>query len=148
MLGSYPYPLGESMRKIVLTLVFGLLGSGAACSASDPPAPADVGVDAGTPCDPGTLACICIPGGTGCKDDLLCVAGRCQETEVEGPNEPDPTPPSRPRPPRPGSNSPDDAGNGAPGADAAAASDPPDASSPGPTPVVDAGAEPEDASAD
>lgn len=58
--------------------------------ASDPP----VTADAGPPCERGTRNCACI-GGSGCQDDLLCIAGRCSLTQ-DGPDEPAPP---RPRPP-------------------------------------------------
>jgi hypothetical protein len=98
--------------------------------AEDPPAsaPADPVVDAGPDCERGTQGCACI-GGSGCQDDLLCAAGRCQLTEGE--REPAQPPPQRPPPQRP----PSSLGDAGPG----------DAPSPPAPAALDAGA---DAAAD
>lgn len=76
---------------------FALIGAlGAGCAEDPPGAPANVPVvDAGTACERGTLGCAC-NGGSGCRDNLLCSAGRCIATE--GTREPDVEPPARPPP--------------------------------------------------
>jgi hypothetical protein len=103
-----------------------LMASGAACADDPPPPPAAV-LDAGPACERGTLDCGCI-GGSGCQDSLLCIAGRCLQTE--GPMEMSPI--VRPRPP-PATNpnvplpaAPD--GGGAANDASAPPGDPPDAS--------------------
>jgi hypothetical protein len=93
--------------------------------------------DAGPACERGTRNCACI-GGSGCRDDLLCISGRCQVMTEEAP--PTTTPRPRPRPELPDPGDPDpDAGNAPTPADAGAA----DASVTGdegtPAPAPDAG---------
>ncbi len=121
-----PVPLGRALgrraRRGLLAALGALVASGAAC-ADDPAPPLEVVVDAGPACERGTLDCECI-GGSGCQDDLLCIAGRCLQTE--GPR--DMSPGMRPRPPPNNPNPPvTDAGDPSP-----------DASSP-PDPGLDAG---------
>lgn len=85
------------------------MAGGAACG-DDPPPPLPETPDAGPACEHGTLDCGCI-GGSGCQDDLLCIAGRCLQTE--GPSEmspirrprPPPSNPSLPGPPAPDAGS-------------------------------------------
>jgi hypothetical protein len=84
-------------------LLFGGALLAGACGDSEPePAPAPV-PDAGPSCERGTLGCVCV-GGSGCQDDLLCIAGRCLENQA-GPDEPITRPPqgvpNNPRPPQP-----------------------------------------------
>lgn len=92
--------------------------------------------DASASCERGTRGCACM-GGSGCRDDLLCIAGRCQLTE--GPREMAPPAPPRPRP-----EIPDVPELGAP--DASGPSTLVDASSPPGAP--DAAADPPDAAGD
>jgi hypothetical protein len=98
------------------------MASGAACG-DDPPPPLEAIPDAGPACERGTVDCGCIGGG-GCQDALLCIAGRCLQTE--GPTEMSPI--VRPRPPP---NNPDVPVPAAPD---------------GGSPASDAGAPPADAS--
>lgn len=68
-------------------LAFAALFAGAACGSSKAPA-ASVPADSGPPCDPGTRACICTSDGT-CDDGLICITGRCFDTEgTPLPNDP------------------------------------------------------------
>jgi hypothetical protein len=71
-------------------LAFAALGGGCA---EDPPAQvaAETLPDAGPACEQGTRGCSCP-----CRAELLCIAGRCLQTE--GPREPAPEPAPRPRP--------------------------------------------------
>lgn len=98
-----PRPPRVRLARWCLPLVIGGALLGGACGDSDPePAPAPV-PDAGPSCERGTLGCVCV-GGSGCQDDLLCIAGRCLENQ-DGPDEPITQPPQGvpddPRPPQP-----------------------------------------------
>jgi len=121
-----PSPPRRGLGRWCLPLLLGGALLGGACGDSDPePAPAPV-PDAGPSCERGTLGCICV-GGSGCQDDLLCIAGRCLEND-EGPDEPITRPPQGvPNGPRPAQPEPD-AGPG-PAPDAGSGGDP-DASVP------------------
>lgn len=101
-------------------LVLGLVAALGAGCAEDPPAAAagDPAPDAGPPCESGSQGCVC---GSGCDDNLLCVADRCVLTE--GPREPAPPPTPRPRPTRP----PLQGADAGPSPDAAAPGGPPQA---------------------
>jgi len=119
--------------------------SGASACGSDPePEPAAGVVDAGPQCERGSENCACIGGG-GCRDNLLCISGRCLLTDRE--EQPDPTPtPSRPRPPAPVEPGELDAG-GAPNTAPDAGAAPGDAGATPEEPPPDASAaEPLDAS--
>jgi hypothetical protein len=116
------------------------VASAGACGSDPEPAASVAVADAGPPCERGSENCACIGGG-GCRDDLLCISGRCLLTDRD--EQPDPTglPPSRPRPPAPVEPGEPDAGQ-PPNAPADAGATPPDAS----TAELDAGGEPSDAS--
>jgi hypothetical protein len=112
--------------RLAFLVALGCVVSAGGC-ASDPEPEVVPVVDAGPACEPGSENCACI-GGSGCKDELLCIARRCLLTDQE--EQADPTTPSRPRPQLPeppagedaGANEPLDAGSDASGAE------PPDAS--------------------
>ena len=53
--------------------------SGSACGGAQAPS-GSLPADSGPPCDPGTRACICTTEGT-CNDNLICITGRCFDTE-------------------------------------------------------------------
>lgn len=109
--------LRRRARRGLLAVLGSLLAAGVACG--DDPAPPEALPDAGPACERGTLDCGCI-GGSGCQDDLLCIAGRCLQTE--GPSEMGPSTRPRPPPNNPPLTLPD---AGVP------SSPPPDASAPG-----------------
>jgi hypothetical protein len=95
---SFHSPLGTPGRRPRAAFgaaSFTLLLVGA-CG-EDPPAP-ELGADAGPVCERGTRNCACI-GGSGCRDDLLCIAGLCSARLPGDP--PTTTPRPRPAPPRP-----------------------------------------------
>jgi hypothetical protein len=88
-------------RRVVrlgLGAAFAFAALGGGC-AEDPPADVVTAAvpDAGPACEQGARGCACP-----CQEDLLCVAGRCLETE--GPSEPAPQPEPRPRPTPPPSS--------------------------------------------
>ena len=85
-------PLAGGLRAAIGAASLALVLS-SACGDDPPPAPAVV-PDAGPACERGTLNCACI-GGSGCQDDLLCIAGRCSLTQRD-PAEPPPPRPRRP----------------------------------------------------
>jgi hypothetical protein len=60
-------------------LALAALLSGSACGGTKASS-ATLSADAAPPCDPGTRACICTSDGT-CDDDLICITGRCFDTE-------------------------------------------------------------------
>jgi hypothetical protein len=124
--------------------VFGLAGAGlwalmvlaGACGedAARPPGgelPADAGANS---CELGSKGCECL-GGSGCQDGLLCIAGRCLETEEPSGTEAPPRDRPRPNgiesnlppdPEQPDAAAPDAASPGAGGTpDASPAGDPP-----------------------
>jgi hypothetical protein len=125
-------PLASSLRAALGVASLALLPS---LGCGDDPAPAPpVAPDAGPACQRGTLGCGCI-GGSGCEDDLLCIAGRCSLTQ----RDPAESLPPRPRPPPPDLDLPEpDAGSEPARPDAGAA----DASVPDDGPAAaDAGAD-------
>jgi hypothetical protein len=114
--------------RALLVAAGSLLASAAGCD--DEPVAAPTAVpDAGAPCPRGTQGCACFFG-SGCDDDLLCIAGRCLTGQGE---EDEPTTPQRPsfNPNRPSVNPPGGASRDAGVGDAGSASgveDAPDAS--------------------
>lgn len=79
-------------------------GAWVACSLGcddAPPSPVIEAPDAAV-CERGSEACSCVSGG-GCRDGLLCIAGRCLASQDEVPDD---VPLSRPTPPRPTSPAP------------------------------------------
>jgi hypothetical protein len=119
---------GHNLLAALGTAAVGVLLS-SACGDDSSTGPA-LDADAGPSCERGTRNCACI-GGSGCRDDLLCIAGLCSSRPEDAPEQTPDRPRPRPTPPDPGDPDPD-AGPPTP-ADAGE----PDASS-GP-PVVDAG---------
>lgn len=98
----------SSRRWAVIRLAL----AGVACSLACDDAPASPVVD--TPdaaaCERGSETCACISGG-GCRDRLLCIAGRCLPSQAEDmPDEP-PLSRPRPRPPLPAPDVLQDAGS-------------------------------------
>jgi hypothetical protein len=84
--------LGLGAALAFAALAFAALGGGCA---EDPPAPVTPPMpDAGPACEPGTAGCVCP-----CEENLLCISGRCLETE--GPREPPVDSRPRPRPTQP-----------------------------------------------
>jgi hypothetical protein len=88
LIGAFP-----SVRMALAALL-----TAAACGSS--PAPStSLPTDSGPPCDPGTRACICTTLGTCNDDSLICITGRCFDTEgtplANNPNSPS----GHPRPP-------------------------------------------------
>jgi len=93
-------PLRRALRRVTrlgCTALLGLVAFGSACAEDPPPPVSDPVPDGGTPCERGTQGCACI-GGSGCRDELLCIAGRCLLTQ-EAPSEPETPRPPLPRPP-------------------------------------------------
>jgi hypothetical protein len=100
-----------------LAAALGVLSSAAGCDDAPTPA-APVGVDSGVEaCEPGTQGCACL-GGSGCRDDLLCVARRCLVTEGPEDTEPSARPRPVPRDPLPPIVDPPDTGSSVPSEDA------------------------------
>jgi len=94
---------GRNLRAALGAAAVGLLLSSACGDSSPEPA---LDADAGPSCERGTRNCACI-GGSGCRDDLLCIAGLCSSRPEEAPDEMDPRPRPRPTPPDPGDPDPD-----------------------------------------
>ena len=116
MLGTWTFSRRWSAIRLALA------GVGIACSSACDDGSSSPVID--TPdaavCTRGTEACACISGG-GCRDGLLCIAGRCLMSQAEAP--PEEPPLTRPRPPprlppaaAPDSGVREDAGSG-PGGD-------------------------------
>jgi hypothetical protein len=78
-----------------------LIASAAGCG-DDPAPPLTAAPDAGPACEQGSEGCACFFG-SGCRDDLLCIAGRCLMTQGQGESDPapGPRPPLTPNPPPP-----------------------------------------------
>jgi hypothetical protein len=76
--------------------VAGLLWAGAAACGDDstPSVATQPPPDAGVACVLGTEGCACLSG-SGCRDELLCITGRCLQIQNDGESDP---PPARPRP--------------------------------------------------
>lgn len=91
-------------RALLGAAALGLL-VGSACGDDAPAGPA-LDADAGPSCERGTRNCACI-GGSGCRDDLLCIAGLCSARMPAEPAEMTPRPRPRPTPPDPGDAEPD-----------------------------------------
>jgi hypothetical protein len=79
-----------------VSLAAGLLWAGAAACGDDstPSVVSTPTPDAGVACELGSENCACVSG-SGCRGDLLCIAGRCLAIQGRGESEP---PPERPRP--------------------------------------------------
>jgi hypothetical protein len=135
-LPSEPHTAARRRRRRASGLVGAGLGALAllAGACGDDAAPArSVGppVDAGLiTCELGSENCVCM-GGSGCQEGLICIAGRCLDTEE--PSGTDAPPRDRPRPNGIDSNLPPDPDQ--PEQPDAAA---PDAASPGGTPDASA----------
>jgi hypothetical protein len=104
---------------LAAALAFAALGAGCA---EDPPAEVagEAVPDAGPACEQGTRGCTCP-----CQANLLCIAGRCLETE--GPREPPSQPTPRPRPDPPPFSIPDAGSEPAPSDAGLGVGDGPDA---------------------
>jgi hypothetical protein len=108
-------PFWARASRALFGVAAGMLASAAACS-DDSAAPVlDTSADAGPPCEQGTQGCACFFG-SGCRDGLLCITGRCLMSQ--GADEVDPLPaarpplkPSRPAPPLPAAGGSSDAGS-------------------------------------
>jgi hypothetical protein len=120
---------GRQLRAALGAAAVGLLLS-SACG-DDSSAGAALDADAGPSCERGTRGCACILG-SGCRGELLCIAGLCSSRPEEAPDEMNLPPRPRPTPPDPGDPDPD--AGPPPPADAGE----PDASVPE-TPAADAG---------
>jgi hypothetical protein len=95
---------GRALRAALGAAAVGLLLS-SACGDDSSPGPA-LDADAGPSCERGTRNCACI-GGSGCRGELLCIAGLCSSRPEETPDEPTAPPRPRPTPPDPGDPDPD-----------------------------------------
>lgn len=103
------WTLSRRWSAIRLTLA----GAGLACSLACDDAPSSPAIE--TPdaavCERGTEACSCVSGG-GCRDGLLCIAGRCLTSQADDVADEPPLTRPRPRPPLPGPGVIEDAGSG------------------------------------
>jgi hypothetical protein len=130
--------LRRRARAALGAAAVGLVLSSACGDDSSPPV---LTADAGPSCERGTRNCACV-GGSGCRDDLLCISGVCSVQAEEPPPEIQPRPRPRPTPLDPGDPDRDAGSQPAPldgGALDAAVPGDGDASAPAPDAGNDAG---------
>ena len=83
------------LKRCVYLLLMGTVSAASSCAESRPITPPEAS-DAGVvSCVPGASGCFCNPN-AGCRQGLICVAGRCLAPEGDDPD--DPSNPGRPPP--------------------------------------------------